>query len=246
MKRANVNYWVDSTMGVAFVVCAVSGILFLLPSGWWTSVAMLGLSAATWHTLHDWSGVLMTAAVAGHLVLHWRWAWKMTRRTFADQASAASAAGPALERSSGAARPQVARERQRVYDRKDFLGAALAAGAVAFAGLGLLTRDPSTAAASSTQTAAAGEAGSWGEGYGGGQGYGGDTSGYGSDGTGAASSRVTVDASRCTGCGHCLSVCPDGVFAWGGGAVTAASPDACRLCGRCLQVCRPRAITLSA
>ena len=33
MKRAQLNYGVDAATGIAFLVCAVTGILFLLPPG---------------------------------------------------------------------------------------------------------------------------------------------------------------------------------------------------------------------
>jgi len=62
----------------------------------------------------------------------------------------------------------------------------------------------------------------------------------------AQSTRVVIDGGRCSGCGHCLQACPQGVFSLDGhGTVVASSPDACALCGRCLQVCGQQAITLN-
>jgi NAD-dependent dihydropyrimidine dehydrogenase PreA subunit len=274
VRRASVNYWVDFLTAAAFVVCAVSGILFLFPSDWWTS-GMLGLSAATWHTLHDWSGVLMTAGVAAHLVLHWRWLWKMTQREFSDEPAsrrAAVSAGAAVAPMSGAGAPDKAtrpggsdprgpdrfssatrsargREIQRLYDRRDFLGAALAAGVVAVAGVGLLARDSSATASTTTQTADASDGSSSSSSTGGtSSGDAGTSSGQSQDSTSDAAARVVVDSSQCVGCGHCLGVCPAAVFAWGGDGrtATAADPQACQLCRRCLQVCAPQAITLNA
>ena len=256
MKRASVNYWVDFVTAGAFVVCAVSGILFLLPASWWTSGGMLGLSAATWHVLHDWSGVLITAGVAGHLVLHWRWIWKMTRREFSDEPSRTRRAPEtAVAPSHSLVDGEASGKRQRLYARRDFLSAALAAGAVAFVGIGLLTRDASGSGSSTTQ-AADGSEGSVASSQGSATSGQDDGSGYGQDGysqsqgsgSSGDSTRVVVDSSRCVGCGRCFGACPTGVFAWGsdGRTVTAVSPDACRLCGRCLQVCSPQAITINA
>ena len=38
----------------------------------------IGASSALWATVHDWSGVAMTAGVALHTVLHARWLVHMT------------------------------------------------------------------------------------------------------------------------------------------------------------------------
>ncbi len=54
MKRAKLNYWIDVLMGVAFVISAVSGLVFLLPLGFLSSegTEMLGLSYRLWDQLH--------------------------------------------------------------------------------------------------------------------------------------------------------------------------------------------------
>jgi Pyruvate/2-oxoacid:ferredoxin oxidoreductase delta subunit len=95
MRKALVNYWVDMLTGVAFVLCAVTGIVFLFPgtvhvvSG---AAPTIWLVPATWwHNVHDWSGVAMVAGTALHLALHARWITVMTRRTFGAPAATESA-----------------------------------------------------------------------------------------------------------------------------------------------------------
>ncbi len=104
MKKAIVNYWVDLATAVALVLCAATGILFLLPAGMTTSFAngkltMLAMSVPLLRSIHDWSGVAMVAGVGVHLALHARWIGKMTRRV-------AAGAGSTAGRQPAAARPR--------------------------------------------------------------------------------------------------------------------------------------------
>ena len=85
MRKALVNYWVDMVTGVAFLFCAVTGIMRLFPAETVSissggQAVILGVSTAVWQTLHDWSGVVMAAGVGVHTVLHLRWLAHMTRR----------------------------------------------------------------------------------------------------------------------------------------------------------------------
>ncbi len=112
MKRSTLNYWVDLATGAAFLVCAVTGIVFLFPAVVHTSIgaspSILLTPALWWHKVHDWSGVVMVAGTALHLALHARWIATMTRRTFGAGAGTAAAGAvrptPA-ERPSPAAPP---------------------------------------------------------------------------------------------------------------------------------------------
>jgi hypothetical protein len=82
MNKAKLNYWVDVSIGIAFVLSAVSGLVFLLPanpdSG--LNAGVLGISYQVWDRVHTWSSMVMIAGVAMHLVLHWKWIIAMTKR----------------------------------------------------------------------------------------------------------------------------------------------------------------------
>jgi hypothetical protein len=77
MRKADINFWTDVTIGVAFTLSAASGIVFLLPL---SGESALGIGFQTWNTVHTWSSLLAVGGVIGHLALHWRWVVQMTRR----------------------------------------------------------------------------------------------------------------------------------------------------------------------
>jgi len=81
VKKAELNYWVDVSIGVSFVLSAVSGLIFLLPvsSGSGLNSGFLGIRYSLWDQLHTWSSLAMMAGVLAHLVLHWKWIVGMTR-----------------------------------------------------------------------------------------------------------------------------------------------------------------------
>lgn len=83
MSRARLNLLIDAVIGIAFLVTAVTGVVFLLPPSWQQAV-LAGLSFHAWHWLHDWSGAVAAAGVALHLALHWRWVVHTARRWLAD------------------------------------------------------------------------------------------------------------------------------------------------------------------
>lgn len=53
-----------------------------------------------------------------------------------------------------------------------------------------------------------------------------------------------VDRLRCTGCGLCVSACPNGTLGLAAGAAVVARPAACRYTGTCELVCPDDAIHL--
>jgi NAD-dependent dihydropyrimidine dehydrogenase PreA subunit len=57
---------------------------------------------------------------------------------------------------------------------------------------------------------------------------------------------LALDASRCTGCGMCLTVCPHGVLAAADGKVAIADRDACMECGACARNCPAEALHVAA
>ncbi|UCC63980.1 MAG: DUF4405 domain-containing protein [Anaerolineae bacterium] len=80
------NWLIDAVVFTSGIVAALSGIYFLfLPSGGYQGgrnpaygVTVL-FSRHTWDDLHTWGGILMIAAAAIHLIVHWRWVKMMAR-----------------------------------------------------------------------------------------------------------------------------------------------------------------------
>lgn len=79
MNKTKINYWVDLVIALAFVLSAVSGIIFLFP---YSGSTALGITYSAWDMMHTWGSLLMIAGVLAHLVLHWKWIVAMTRKTF--------------------------------------------------------------------------------------------------------------------------------------------------------------------
>ena len=97
MKKAKLNYWVDVSIGVSFVLSAVSGLIFLLPtgSGAGANSGILSISYSLWDSLHTWSSLVMIAGVLAHLVLHWNWITTMTRKMLPSREAPREVAVPA-------------------------------------------------------------------------------------------------------------------------------------------------------
>jgi hypothetical protein len=78
VKKAEVNYWIDVGIGIAGLISAISGLVFLLPGN--PTTGILGISYQVWNSVHTWSSLAMIAGVGAHLALHWKWLVSMTRR----------------------------------------------------------------------------------------------------------------------------------------------------------------------
>lgn len=89
MNKTKINYWVDLVIALAFVLSAVSGIVFLFPI---SGSTVVGVSYNIWDQIHIWGSLLMIAGVLAHLVLHWKWLLAMTKKTFFPQAKLARTA----------------------------------------------------------------------------------------------------------------------------------------------------------
>jgi len=182
-KRALINFIVDVAIGAAFVVTAVSGLVFLIPAGWLSpsgsTTSALSVDYVTWRTLHDWAGVAMVAGVVLHTALHWAWVKTMVRRlagrrrTQARPASvvagrrpprvvterAAASAASEREAASAADEPEPARATRHAFLKTASAigGAALVGGLLGRAAAGaaqqLLSDDPSMGGSGSGQGA---------------------------------------------------------------------------------------------
>lgn len=67
-----------------FLVCLISGlILFIVPGGRDTKyLEIFTITRESWKSVHTVSGIGMLAGVAIHLVIHWGWLRKISKRIF--------------------------------------------------------------------------------------------------------------------------------------------------------------------
>ena len=86
-RGAWVNLVIDAVIALSFVVTAVSGLyFFFLPAGGHQGSANAILdtgflfSRAVWDLLHTWGGIALTVAALVHIVIHWGWIAKVTRK----------------------------------------------------------------------------------------------------------------------------------------------------------------------
>lgn len=75
MGKSTGNYLLDVAMGLLALVVGVSALLLwvVLPQGYFPSRLL-------WLDIHKWSGLVLSLAVLLHVVLHWSWLVRMTRR----------------------------------------------------------------------------------------------------------------------------------------------------------------------
>lgn len=78
------NLGVNMILGLSALISGLSGLYFLLiPGASHGSVAPDPLwlfSRITWDLIHTWSGVVVIAAAVLHFYIHWKWAYKVTRK----------------------------------------------------------------------------------------------------------------------------------------------------------------------
>jgi cytochrome b subunit of formate dehydrogenase len=87
-SKVKINYALDAAIAFAFILTAVSGVVFLfLGSGGYQGgrnpgfrAEVLGIARSTWSDLHVWVGLVMIAGILVHLLLHWQWIVCVTQR----------------------------------------------------------------------------------------------------------------------------------------------------------------------
>lgn len=75
MKRTTANFLVDAVAFVAFVLLTATGLVerYLLPPGTGHFRALWGMNRHQWGQIHFWIAVTLMAALALHVLLHWKW-----------------------------------------------------------------------------------------------------------------------------------------------------------------------------
>jgi hypothetical protein len=77
-----INVLDDGLSAVFFIICLFSGlVLLIVPGGRGTAtIVILWVTRENWKLIHIWSGVGMLAGVFLHLVIHWKWMMKVSRK----------------------------------------------------------------------------------------------------------------------------------------------------------------------
>ncbi len=75
MRRTDINFIIDMTAFIGFVVMTITGILmrYVLPPGSGHHSTIWSLDRHEWGDIHFWISVVFFSLLALHLVLHWRW-----------------------------------------------------------------------------------------------------------------------------------------------------------------------------
>ena len=79
------NLILDAVVAISFLLCALSGIYFLLAptaAGGAAQSAGFLFSRTAWDMIHTWSGVVVSAAAVVHFAIHWRWVKNVTIKFF--------------------------------------------------------------------------------------------------------------------------------------------------------------------
>jgi len=79
-----INILDDGLIALFFIACMISGlILYVVPGGRDTKyIEILAITRETWKTIHTTTGIGMLAGVLIHLVIHWGWIRKVSKKIF--------------------------------------------------------------------------------------------------------------------------------------------------------------------
>jgi len=95
MKGITTRLVVATTVVVSFAITALSGLVLYVPV---QLLPVFGLSLLTWRAMHEWSALVLTAAVIVHLILHRRRVGQMIAGLARPERSPQSAAAPVISR----------------------------------------------------------------------------------------------------------------------------------------------------
>lgn len=93
---AKVNFLINVTVGLGFLLSAISGVYFLFqPRGMHSIIGIQSTSVflftpGTWDLVHTWSSIIMILAALAHFMIHWGWIEKVTRGFFGIRTSLAA------------------------------------------------------------------------------------------------------------------------------------------------------------
>jgi hypothetical protein len=80
LRKRYVNYFIDLGMLISFLIVFITGILkfpaFLLIGGYFYTVSEIIF------ILHDWFGIIIAVLAVTHVILHWKWIIRMTKKIF--------------------------------------------------------------------------------------------------------------------------------------------------------------------
>ena len=89
MSKAELNYIMDISMAVSFIIIAITGLIlfFFLPSGVRQGgyQEFLGIIKQVWINVHNFFGIILIIFVLIHLALHWNWIFCMTKTFFLNK-----------------------------------------------------------------------------------------------------------------------------------------------------------------
>jgi uncharacterized iron-regulated membrane protein len=87
MKKAMYLFSLVGLLVLTGLTEAISGFVlwFAIPSGGGRrglELTYLGLNRYSWVDIHDWMAIALTVIVIVHLLIHWKWVFRMLRQVF--------------------------------------------------------------------------------------------------------------------------------------------------------------------
>ena len=95
-SRLTYNILLDLAIAVSFLLCAISGVMFMVFPTTGPEGTLWLFDKTVWDLLHTWSGVLMTIAAILHFGLHWKWITNITQKMFPSKQKEISKREPSL------------------------------------------------------------------------------------------------------------------------------------------------------